>query len=49
MSLNLITLKSKKLNIPDQKYYVNIKDKTFDFKQECLNYCKSDVDMLMNG
>jgi hypothetical protein len=31
------------------KFYNDNKDKTFDFKQECLNYCKSDVDLLMNG
>jgi len=31
------------------KFYEENKEKSFDFKKECLNYCNSDVDLLMNG
>jgi hypothetical protein len=31
------------------KFYNENNDKTFNFRKECLNYCKSDVDLLMNG
>ena len=31
------------------EWYKTTKDKTFDFKQEMYNYCKSDVDILRKG